>query len=161
MTPKSRAIIATSSALLSAALVALIFNHSEDQTTETNKQSINLPADQVLTFDCEIPVNKPDSLTLTCASGGMLVSDIRWSNWSAQGAQGSGIYVENNCDPDCASGTYSKTQVNITLNNLLEIESKFYLKDLVSEAINGKTFPNGEVAFRWDLTEFFTEIGSK
>ena len=73
---KGKAIIATSAALLSAALVALLFNPTEKQSVKTEEPSVNLPADQILTFDCEIPVTKPKSITLTCADGGMVVSDI-------------------------------------------------------------------------------------
>ena len=150
---KGKAIIATSAALLSAALVALLFNPTEKQSVKTEEPSVNLPADQILTFDCEIPVTKPKSITLTCADGGMVVTDITWDNWSAQGAQGSGIYLENNCEPDCASGTYSKTQVAITLTNLVEFDKKYFLKDLAIKAIKGQTFPNGDDEFKWDLKE--------
>ena len=151
---KGKAIIATSAALLSAALVALLFNPTEKQSVKTEEPSVNLPADQILTFDCEIPVTKPKSITLTCADGGMVVSDITWDSWSAQGAQGSGIYLENNCEPDCASGTYSKTQVAITLTNLAEFDKKYFLKDLAIKAIKGKNFPSGSDLITWDLMEF-------
>lgn len=151
---KGKAIIATSAALLSAALVALLFNPTEKQSVKTEEPSVNLPADQILTFDCEIPVTKPNSITLTCADGGMMVTDITWDSWSAQGAQGSGIYLENNCEPDCASGTYSKTQVDISLTKLIEFDKKYFLKDLAIKAIKGKNFPFGSDLITWDLMEF-------
>jgi len=151
---KGKAIIATSAALLSAALVALLFNPTEKQSVKTEEPSVNLPADQILTFDCEIPVTKPKSITLTCADGGMVVSDITWDKWSAQVAQGSGIYLENNCEPDCASGTYSKTQVDISLTKLIEFDKKYFLKDLAIKAIKGKNFPSGSDLITWDLMEF-------
>jgi hypothetical protein len=151
---KGKAIIATSAALLSAALVALLFNPTEKQSVKTEEPSGNLPADQILTFDCEIPVTKPNSITLTCADGGMMVTDITWDSWSAQGAQGSGIYLENNCEPDCASGTYSKTQVDLFLTNLVEFDKKYFLKDLAIKAIKGKNFPSGSDLITWDLMEF-------
>jgi hypothetical protein len=155
---KGKAIIATSAALLSAALVALLFNSSENQNIKSKEQSVKLPADQILTFDCEIPVTKPNSITLTCADGGMMVTDITWDSWSSQGAQGSGIYLENNCEPDCASGKFSKTQVDISLTKLIEFDKKYFLKDLAIKAIKGKTFPNDDDELQWDLSNNIFDI---
>ena len=154
MTPKSKVIIAISAALLAAALIALFINRSSDQPVEAGKQVVNVNPDEVLTFDCEIPLHKPDYITLTCADGGMSVREIKWQSWGSKEAVGTGIYAENNCQPDCASGKFIKTPVAISLTSLTEYKSKFYLKDLVITPISGKDFPRGNNVIRWNLIEF-------
>ena len=154
MTPKTKLIIAISAALLAAALIALFINRSSDQPVEAGKQVVNVNPDEVLTFDCEIPLHKPDYITLTCADGGMSVREIKWQSWGSKEAVGTGIYAENNCQPDCASGKFIKTPVAISLTSLTEYKSKFYLKDLVITPISGKDFPRGNNVIRWNLIEF-------
>ena len=161
MTPKSKVIIAISAALLAAALIALFINRSSDQPVEAGKQVVNVNPDEVLTFDCEIPLHKPDYITLTCADGGMSVREIKWQSWGSKEAVGTGIYAENNCQPDCASGKFIKTPVAISLTSLTEYKSKFYLKDLVITPTSGKDFPGGNNLIQWDLMDFTELLGSK
>lgn len=161
MTPKSKVIMAISAALLSAALIALFINQSSDQPVEAGKRVVNVNPDEVLTFDCEIPLHKPDYITLTCADGGMSVREIKWQSWGSKEAVGTGIYAQNNCQPDCASGKFIKTPVAISLTSLTEYKSKFYLKDLVITPISGKNFPRGNNVIRWNLIEFAEFMGSE
>lgn len=153
MTPKSKLIIAISAALLSAALIALLIIQTSEQPMEASKQEANVKSEEVLTFDCEIPVHKPDYITLTCADGGIAVGEIKWQSWGVKEAIGTGVYAENNCQPDCASGKLTKTPVSISLTNLVEYKSKFYLKDL---AISTGTSNNNPYILEenWNLMEF-------
>ena len=153
MTPKGKVISAISAALLSAALIALLINQTLDKTGEPSKQAVNVKPEEVLTFDCEIPVHKPDYITLTCADGGIAVEEIKWQSWGVKEAIGTGVYAENNCQPDCANGKLIKTPVSISLTNLVEYKSKFYLKDL---AISTDTSNNNPYILEenWNLMEF-------
>jgi len=161
MTSKSKVIIAISAALLSAALIALFIYQFSDQPVAVGKQVVNVNPDEVLTFDCEFPLHKPDYITLTCADGGMAVEEIKWQSWGPKEAVGTGIYAENNCQPDCASGQFIKTPVAISLTSLTEYKSKFYLKDLVITPTSGKNFPSGNNVIRWNLMEFAEFMGSE
>ena len=160
MTPKSKVIIAISAALLAAALIALFINRSSDQPVEAGKQVVNVNPDEVLTFDCEIPLHKPDYITLTCADGGMSVREIKWQSWGSKEAVGTGIYAENNCQPDCASGKFQQTAVEISLRSLIQYKSDFYLKDLVINTTNGNTFPSGTTSIKVDLMEYLLSVES-
>ena len=153
MTPKTKLIIAISAALLSAALIALLILQTSEQPMEASKQAANVKPEEVLTFDCEIPVHKPDYITLTCADGGIAVGEIKWQSWGVKEAIGTGVYAENNCQPDCASGKLIKTPVSISLTNLVEYKSNFYLKDL---AISTGTSNNNPYILEenWNLMEF-------
>ena len=161
MTPKSKLIIAISAALLSAALIALLIIQTSEQPLEASKQAANVKPEEVLTFDCEIPVHKPDYITLNCADGGMAVEEIKWQSWGNKEAIGTGIYAENNCQPDCARGKLIKTPAAISITSLTEYKSKFYLKDLVITPTSGKDFPGGNNLIQWNLIEFAELSGSK
>jgi hypothetical protein len=63
---------------------------------------------------------KPDSITLTCADGGMYIENIQWNSWSASQASGVGTLVENLCAPDCASGNYRDQKAVLVLGSILQ-----------------------------------------
>ena len=50
------------------------------------------------------------------ADSGNIVSDIRWTTWTDQGAVGSGTWGYNNCQPGCAGGTVTDYQATIELS---------------------------------------------
>ena len=141
---KPRAVLATSAVFLSAALVASYFQSQES----------TIKATDVLTWDCESAEYKPESITLTCADGGMAVGDINWQRWDSEEAIGTGIYLENSCQPDCASAKFIQTRVTISLTNLIEYKSRFHLKDLAITPTNGENFPSGNRLIKWDLSEY-------
>lgn len=154
MTLKTNLIIAISAALLSAALIALLINQPSDKIGESGNQAVSVKPEEVLTFDCETPVHKPDYITLTCADGGIAVGEIKWQSWGVKEAIGTGVYAENNCQPDCASGKLTKTPVVLSLTNLIEYKAKFYLKDLAITTQKGNNSVSRLSVIKIDLSEF-------
>jgi hypothetical protein len=141
---KSRVTITAGAVFLSAALAVSLFL--------AQKTSAPTPK-QILTWDCETAVYKPESITITCADGGILVEEIRWSTWGEDGATGLGIYSENLCEPNCAEGRRVNAAVKLTLSNLTEQNDKNYLRTLDITTSDGKDFPWGRAnGFQWDLT---------
>ncbi|WP_398327221.1 hypothetical protein [Vulcanococcus sp.] len=53
-------------------------------------------------------LSRPRAIQISCADGGILVSDIRWSRWDMNGAKGTGNLVVNSCiykgGPSCVEG---------------------------------------------------------
>jgi hypothetical protein len=53
-------------------------------------------------------VSRPSAIQISCADGGIMVSDIRWSRWDMNGAKGTGNLVVNSCiykgGPSCVEG---------------------------------------------------------
>ena len=85
-----------------------------------NKQAAptSAPAPSPVVYDCAgNPHTKPASYTLACADAGIALSKVTWSSWSASGAKGTGQLGVNNCQPDCASGTFGYTPATITLSS--------------------------------------------
>ena len=131
---------------LSAALAVSLFS---------SQQSKTISPEQVLTWDCETAQYKPESITITCADGGVFVEKIQWSTWSKVGATGMGIYSENLCEPNCAEGERVTAPVKLTLSNLTEYKGKFYLRTLDIVTLDGKDFPWGRSnGLEWDVMEF-------
>lgn len=106
------------------------------------------------TFECEITSRKPEQLTRTCADGGVLVYDIKWTRWSPYGAEGVGIFSVNQCDPNCADGSRLEASVRVFLDTILERKGKFYLTNLQVEPIEPGKLPEGLDPQGWDVSEF-------
>jgi hypothetical protein len=157
---KARYIFAARAVFLSAALAAnTLSNNSTAELVPSPSPTITIPADlkdsDVLTWDCEIPVQKPDTITLTCADGGWMVHSITWSTWGIGGAEGAGIFREKLCDPSCAEGDIAQEKVKVELSDLAEREGEFYLRTLDISTASGKDFISGRSnGLEWDVMEF-------
>ena len=146
MVSKSRVAITAGAVFLSAALAVSLFS---------NQKSSSITPEQVLTWDCETAEYKPESITITCADGGIFVEKIQWSTWSKEGATGTGIYSENLCEPNCAEGKRVSAPVKLTLSNLTEHEEKLYLRTIDISTQDEKNLPWRRVnGFEWDVMEF-------
>ena len=105
----------------------------------------------VYTIVCEIPgQQKPELIYFACADGNEGVGKIEWSSWEATGAIGVGEYFANNCEPDCASGTFEFARVNVEINRPIDVDGKVHLADLTYESVDA-----GGVSGRIDLSEFY------
>ena len=145
---------------LSAALAAnTLSNNSTAELVPSPSPTITIPAELkdsgVLTWDCEVPVQKPDTITLTCADGGWIVHTITWSKWGIDGAEGTGIFREKLCDPSCAEGDIAQEKVKMKLSDLAEREGEFYLRTLDISTASGKDIISGRSnGLEWDVMEF-------
>jgi hypothetical protein len=60
---------------------------------------------------------KPAMIT-TSGDGSAYVDKITWSSWGGSRAAGSGTLEINNCNPNCARGTYTGYPATVTLDGL-------------------------------------------
>ena len=111
-------------------------------------------ARDIYTYDCEILEQRPDQLTKFCADAGVYVYNIKWERWGYNGAEGSGTYSENLCEPSCAEGTRVEEQVDLYLSGIEVIEGKRVLRYLSVNTKNGILLPNGDSYDDWDVAEF-------
>ena len=95
---------------------------------------------------------------LTCADGGMIVTDIKWQSWDAKGPTGTGIYSQNMCDSSCAKGERVDVPVNVNLSKLFEYKGRNVLRTLDIKAVSGRELPNGTAGFTWDVAEFAVKM---
>lgn len=115
---------------------------------------LNLPAGNIWTYDCEIPVQLPESFYLTCGDGGWYVYNIKWQSWGEQEAKATAIYSENICEPNCAEGYRVEAPVDLTISTSAKSGKKIYLTNLVMTASTEKNFNSGDRSLTWDLGEF-------
>jgi len=113
-----------------------------------------LPASNIWTYNCEIPVQLPESFLLTCGDGGWYVYDIKWQSWGKNKAEATALFSENVCEPSCAEGYRVEAPVDLTISTSAKPGKKIYLTDLVMTASTEKTFNNGDRSLTWDLGEF-------
>jgi hypothetical protein len=113
-----------------------------------------LPAGNIWTYNCEIPVQLPESFLLTCGDGGWYVYNIKWQSWGEKEAKATAVYSENVCEPSCAEGYRVEAPVTITLTTFAVPGKKIYLTDLDMRASTEKNFKNGDRNLSWDLGEF-------
>ena len=152
---KFRAVFAAGAVFLSAALAVTYFQVQEPTGPTAIATPATLADEEVLTWNCEIPEYKPESIMLTCADGGWMVHTITWSKWAKSGAEGTGIFREKLCEPSCAEGEIANEKVKVTLSDLTERKGKYYLRTLDISTASGKDFMSGRAdELKWDVMEF-------
>lgn len=67
-------------------------------------------------IDCSsMPQVRPSSYVLACADAGLGLQGLHWTSWAPSLASGYGRFYENDCTPNCASGTVTDYPVLVTL----------------------------------------------
>ena len=114
------------------------------------------PASKVWTYNCEYEDQKPTELLEYCADGNGGIAKIKWSTWSSEGAEGTGVYFRNNCEPDCASGKFSYTDVAVYLDSPVKAKGRVHLTALSYEEVD-KTgqVVDGGISGGWDVSEMY------
>jgi hypothetical protein len=154
---KSHKVFAAGAVFLSAALAASLFMSSNSSDTE--EKTLKLNPTQVLTWDCEYPEYKPETIMIYCGDGGAYIDKIEWDSWSQEGASGTGEYYKNLCEPDCADGKIVHAPVSVRLSELTPRKGKYYLRTLDMNSISGKDFPWSESGvFEWDVMDFIEHM---
>ena len=115
-------------------------------------------ARDIYTYDCEYLEQRPEQLTKYCADAGVLIYDITWESWGYNGAEGTGTYSENLCEPNCAEGERVEAKVDLFLSGIEVIEGKRVLRYLSANTRNGEVLPNGDTYVDWDVAEYAVKM---
>ena len=157
---RSKALVGAGAVLIVAALVSPLVSSAFTQESDKTVQDKPTPTksyakvEGVWTYDCEFPVQRPEQIMLTCADGGMIVTDIKWQSWDATGATGTGTYSQNMCEPSCAEGKRVDVPVIVNLSELFEYKGRNVLRALDIKAVSGRELPDGNARISWDVSEF-------
>jgi len=145
-------VVMIAGALLSG--IAGITGAGVDQPGESSGDLISIDgvlSQDVYTFVCEIPEQqKPELIYFACADGNEGIGKIEWSTWEATGARGVGEYFANDCEPDCASGTFEFARVNVAIDRPMGVDGKVHLADLTYKSVD-----EGGVSGAINLAEFY------
>ena len=125
-------------------------------STSTGSGMSDYPASKVWTYNCEYEDQKPTELLEYCADGNGGIANIEWSSWSSEGAEGTGVYFRNNCEPDCTSGKFSYTDVVVYLDGQVKAKGRVHLTALSYQEID-KTgqVVDGGISGGWDVSEMY------
>ena len=88
---------------------------------------------------------------LACADGNLAVQHISWAVWEGEKASGSGTFIYNDCEPDCADGKTHLVPVQFSLSSVakdLSGKSVFTQMQVVSES---DPLPGGATSDTYDL----------
>ncbi len=96
---------------------------------------------QVYVTNCGILDYKPTTIIKFCADAGVLISQIEWDTWSADGAAGIGEYQINDCVPSCVAGKLHFAHVDIVLSKEKSIKGKKALTFISIKTKDGKNLP--------------------
>ena len=161
---RSKALVGGGAVLIVAALVSPLISSAFTQESDKTEKVEPIPTksyaivEGIWTYDCEFPVQRPEQIMLTCADGGMIVTDIKWQTWNTKEAIGSGTYSQNMCEPSCAEGQRIAVPVRLRLSELFEYKGRNVLQSLDIKAVSGRELPNGTARFLWDVAEFAVKI---
>jgi len=161
---RSRVLVGAGAVLIVAALVSPListaFTSESDKTVQDKPTPTKSYArvEGIWTYNCELPVQQPEEIMLTCADGGMIVTDIKWQSWNTIEAMGSGTYSQNMCEPSCAEGKRVEVPVRLRLSELFVHKGRNVLRTLDIKAISGQELTNGTAGFKWDLAEFAVKM---
>ena len=84
----------------------------------------------IYSFNCETTAEKIDLIFFTCADGNTGIAKIKWKSWTSKGAEGTGLYYQNTCNPSCADGKFKYVSVSVKLSRPLFLHGNFYLTQL-------------------------------
>ena len=118
-----------------------------------------LTAGNIWTYDCEIPVQLPESIYLTCADGGWYIYQIKWQSWNENAATATALFSQNVCEPNCAEGYRVEAPVTLTISTFAKPGKKIYLTNLEMRASTEQSFQGGDRTLTWDLGEFAKMMG--
>jgi hypothetical protein len=92
------------------------------------------------------PAVKPHDLYFG-AGGSLQVRGLRWESWTQNAAIARGVRWTDNCVPDCASGSYAKAQVELTLSRVRKHRgSDYFTRVLLQWTTGGQQHTE---LFRW------------
>lgn len=58
--------------------------------------------------DCTRSRVEPSRIILRCGDASQDVIRIHWSSWGSTAAKGAGVFIYNDCDPNCAAGHWHR-----------------------------------------------------
>ena len=113
----------TSSSTATSSSTSPTSSTSTTSAPVTSAAAGGLPSGPGVLADCTNPPPQtlevePSTITLACADDGIGAQDLTWTTWTSTGASGSGTVWENDCTPDCASGTFHDFPATIALSDV-------------------------------------------
>lgn len=89
-------------------------------TSHSSKQTL-------VDFDCLSKGGaKPAQILLACGDGNAIAEHLSWIDWDSTGATATGVLTQNDCVPNCASGTFHNYPARFVLSELVLTDGRDY-----------------------------------
>jgi serine/threonine protein kinase len=102
-------------------------HHGRTAPTPTATPTITVTVCTIPADSCSTPGGKymktEPAQIVTAADGSGYMKDITWTNWGKPTATGSGMLEIDDCNPDCASGTFTGYPATMTVSGLVPYSS--------------------------------------
>ena len=103
--------IAAATAALTAAFIPQIaVGGRDDASTPTATAG---QGRVLLLYNCRRGRYKPAQVIISCADANFRARSIDWSSWTATEARGRGTALVNDCEPNCAEGTFRRFPIRL------------------------------------------------
>ena len=107
-----------------------------------------IPVDSCSTSGAKYMKTDPAQI-FTAADGSGYIKDITWNNWGKPTATGSGMLEIDDCNPDCADGTFTGYPATMTVSGLVPYRSG--LEAYSSMMLDAPTAPNPSYTYNSGL----------
>ena len=67
--------------------------------------------------DCLHLQIRPTEIVFACGDGTYYVNHLSWRSWHKSRATGLGVFHQNDCQPNCATGTFHQRRGRLVLRN--------------------------------------------
>ncbi|HEY3811400.1 MAG TPA: hypothetical protein VGL49_08190 [Acidimicrobiales bacterium] len=111
---------------------------------------VSTPTVQVLA-DCAKPAYEPSAIVLGCYDGNAELINISWSSWDQDTAVGTTGFRENDCQPNCADGTFHEYSGRLALSGA-RISPLGPLFSVAVFTFDGTPPPGTSPTWTWPLT---------
>jgi hypothetical protein len=107
--PRFAVIALSATALVAVSAPFAAHAAAQEATHETHASAVR----SVAVYDClNKPEVRPGTFDLFCDGSGYFTR-LRWSTWNASTAAAAGVLYVDNCEPNCAQGTWSHRTVDL------------------------------------------------
>ena len=104
--------------------LALTAGGSGGAATTSSTSSSKLP---LVDWNCYTTGRvKPTRIVLACGDGNGVVENLTWLKWSSKVAIGKGDLNQNDCNPDCAEGTFRTYPARFLLSETVPTAGREY-----------------------------------
>ena len=88
---------------------------------------------RVLEHVCDAYGYRPREILVACGDGNVRLERLRWATWTTTRAVATGVWEQNDCEPDCARGTFHDYPVRLTLSQPMDKEGRRIFGTAVAE----------------------------
>ena len=87
-----------------------------------------------------LPQVRPANYLMSCADANASWRKVKWVNWGAQTAVGTGDLYQNDCQPNCVSGHFRTYLAKVVLSDVTQTKKygPLYSQATFSYSVKGK-----------------------